>query len=144
MTLAAVVGAIAVPQFTGLNEPLQRLNVRAGLLQDLKRAQAETITIGCRGIFTISAGGNSYSFGCDYLPYDTNYPPQSDVTSFQRTLPSGVSVTANAEVIFNSRGQSVDANDILSNVTISLSDGSGMFATGTLLGTGLFELNATS
>lgn len=141
MLVMAIVGVVAYPKFAEVSQPLQRLNVRSTLLQDLKRVQAETITIGCRGIFTISDDGSGYTFGCDYLPYDTNDPPQSDEVTLNRTLPNGVVIVSDAQIIFNSRGEAVDADGIFTNVNVTLSDSLGQFASGTLLGTGLFEFD---
>ncbi len=145
LMLVAIIGAIAVPRFATTDDFFHRLNARSYLLQDLKRAQAEAITMGCRGVFTIAPGGRSYTFGCDYLDYDTNVPPQADRISFTRHLPGQVQVSADAPIIFNSRGLSVDSFGVMLSVNLSLTDAAGGervgFATGTLLGTGVFSMD---
>lgn len=62
--------AAALPKIAEIDSSFNRLNSRSYLIQDLKRAQAEAITSGCRGIAVISPDGKSYRFGCDYLAYD--------------------------------------------------------------------------
>lgn len=145
LVIMALMTAIAAPNFADLSASFDRMNARSNLLQDLKRAQAEALTKGCRGIFTIAVGGGSYSYGCDFLSYDTNSPPAYDVMSFEREMPTGVTISSDAQIIFNSRGQTVDENDVISTVTVSMTksvDGSPeVFVTGTLMGTGLFSLN---
>ncbi|MCB0324732.1 MAG: prepilin-type N-terminal cleavage/methylation domain-containing protein [Bdellovibrionales bacterium] len=145
LVVLAVLTGLLAPNFATISGSFDRLNARSNLLQDLKRAQAESLTKGCRGIFQIAVGGNSYSFGCDFLAYDPASPPSYDQQSFSRTLPSGVQVSASSQIIFNSRGQSVDENDVISTTTITMtrssSEGSETFVSGTLLGTGLFALD---
>ena len=145
MAILGTIGAMAAPQLSTLSSSFNRLNARTILIQDLKRAQAQALTEGCRGIFTFDASNESYSFGCDYLSYDTSDTPVADTISFQRTMPDRTQVTVSTQVIFNSRGQSVDKDDIIQNVTLSLFDttsGSAvLYNTGTLLGTGLFSFD---
>lgn len=131
----------AIPEFGTISQSMDRFNTRNSFLQDLKRAQAETITEGCRGIILITA--SNYEFGCDYLPYDTATTPAADDTRLNRPLPDGISIQADSQIIINSRGQSVDQAGAFVNVNIQLLDSSTgspeMFASGTLLGTGLFN-----
>ena len=145
LMILAAVGTLIVPAFAELTASINHMNAMSYLVQDLKRAQAESITQGCRGVFVIAANGNSYTFGCDYLAYDANDPPSHDVVSLQRFLPAHIRLVASAPVIFNSRGQSVDIFGIVSNSTLALEDASGgpsvQFASGTLLGTGVFDFN---
>lgn len=139
ISLLGLLTMSAAPKFTELSASFDRMNAKSYIIQDLKRAQAESITEGCRGIFAVDADSNGYSFGCDYLSYDTAVPPSADTISFRRQLPSTVRVTVTAPIIFNSRGHAVDPDDILNNVTINLNNVDGVnFAAGTLLGTGVF------
>ncbi|MDC0357210.1 type II secretion system GspH family protein [Oligoflexia bacterium] len=133
--------SMAVPRLATLNSTFNRVNARAWLLQDLKRAQANTVTEGCRGIFTIEPGAKSYWYGCDYLAYDVTANPEGDAMSFRRVLPDKITVTASDVVVFNSRGQTVDIFGIVSSVTFSLSESSEAFAVGSLNGTGVFAYN---
>lgn len=143
ISIMAILATQAIPQFSGFASSFDRFNARSYLIQDLKRAQAEAITQGCREIFTIATDGKSYSYGCDYLPYDTNSIPQADSISFTRHLPGNMTISADALIIFNSQGHAVDASGSMSNVNITLYDDSGpsitAVATGTLLGTGVFS-----
>lgn len=142
LMIASIISYVAMSQLSTLSATFNRINARSNLLQDLKRAQAEAITQGCRGIFLIASDARSYSFGCDYLAYDTSNPPHSDEVSFVRALPEHVVLSSDAPVIFNSRGEAVDVNNIMSNITLTLSQNWGgtplAFARGILLGTGVF------
>lgn len=142
LVITAVLGAIAVPQLAELNRPMYRMNARSGVIQDMKRAQAESITKGCRGILKFFNDGRNYSFGCDFLPYDVAIPPSADNITFSREFPGLIKATAENTMIFNSHGQSVDADGIISNAQVVLSDQGYAFSNGILYGTGLFEFEA--
>jgi type II secretory pathway pseudopilin PulG len=139
ITVAAIVGALGIPQLAILTKGFDRFNSRSFLIQDLKLAQAHSVTEGCRGIVKIAANGESYVFGCDYLGYDPAAEPSPDNTVFTRLLPDHITVVASAPVIFDSRGQSVDIDGIVQNVTLQLRARTETFASGTLLGTGVFS-----
>jgi len=145
VAVLGILGSVALPRFSLLNDSFHRFNARAILVQDLKRAQAQALTEGCRGIFVMHSNNRGYRYGCDYLPYSPGATPEPDLVSFQRNLPPRVSMTVSDPMIFNSRGTSVDINDIMQNVTIILFDNSSgtpvEFARGTLLGTGLFSFD---
>lgn len=143
VAITAIIAAVGITQIPALSKPFDRLTARSYFIQDLKQAQAEAIKWGCRGIFSIGASGQNYSFGCDFLPTDTASPPSADQIFFQRNLPSSITVAADAPVIFSSRGQAVDAEGDFNNVLIQLLDSSSgspeAYAEGLLLGTGEFS-----
>jgi len=146
LTVIAVVGIamqMSFPVLSGVSASIERMNVRGYVLQDLRRAQAETVTHGCRGVFSLSTAGSSYSFGCDYLDYDPAGTPSPDVVIFRRTLPKGFSLTTDGPIIFNSRGQIVAVDGMIDERELELIDASTGAATtfenGRILGTGLFE-----
>lgn len=145
LSFTGLMFGIALPQVAELKSSFNNLNAKSYFVQDVKRAQAEAITQGCRGIIKIAADGESYSFGCDFLSYDETADPTHDVTSFVRNLPTGVRIAASAPIIFNSRGQAVDPFYIISNSTVTFSEWNGggysPFSSGTLLGTGAFSFN---
>lgn len=143
LSISSVVAYITIPRFTEINASMHRINARKFVLLDLRRAQAETVKNGCRGIVTIAANSNSYTFGCDYLAYDTNVPPQADVIIFSRTLPNSFFISSDDTIIFNSKGQIVDELGFIDSRQITLSESAhgpmNQYATGQILGTGLFE-----
>lgn len=145
VAISAIVSVIVTPEFSKMVASFDRFNVRTDLIQDLKRAQAEALTQGCRGIFRIAANGKSYSFGCDYLEYDATNPPSADSVSFMRTLPNKITISTTSPLIFNSRGESVDVGNIISNNSISIYTSEPgtptAFASGTILGTGVFSFD---
>ena len=144
--IIAIFAGAALVKRPDVSGAFDRMNARSFVLQDLKRAQAETLTTGCRGIMQINGDGSGYFFGCDYLNYDTTVPPNGDEVSFSRQLPPSVTISANADrIIFNSRGHTVDVNDVMTTVTVTFTKHTGGssedFATGTLLGVGMFTFN---
>lgn len=141
VSLAAIMGVLAIPRIPEMQHSYDRINTQAYLTQDIKRAQAQSITEGCRGILTIAADQKSYSFGCDYLPYDTANPPLPDTISFVRKLPKDIGISSNQPIIFNSRGQSVDIYYVISTTNIALRNiiSGAVFTNGTLLGTGVLS-----
>jgi Tfp pilus assembly protein FimT len=138
LVFITIIGTLGIPQLAELGKSFDRFNARNHLLEDLKRAQAESITEGCRGIVNIVDQGTRYEFGCDYLDYDTTANPVFDKIRFARDLPFNMKVTATGPIIFDSRGQAVNTGGITNNVTLSLAAADQTFATGILLGTGVF------
>lgn len=145
ISLTAMIMGVALPQMANLKASYDKLNARSNFIKDLKRAQAESITQGCRGIVKIDVDAAGYSFGCDYLPYDEDADPDHDTQSFARSLPGHMHIASAAPIIFNSRGQAVDTSYIITNVTVTFDEwreGSYQeFASGTLLGTGVFSFD---
>ena len=138
-----LVAVLAVPQMGVMQNSFNRFNARAQLLEDIKFAQAHSITEGCRGIFSISSSGKDYTFGCDYLDYDIVGVPEPDSVILNREIPGDVTISASAIAIFNSRGQSIDQFGMVTNVTFTLNSKIKNvredFASGLLLGTGVFK-----
>lgn len=114
-------------------------SARVQVVQDLRRAQATSVTEGCRGIFEVINSGSQYTYGCDYLPYDTDPIPSADSITFTGTLPNGITMTTDSLIIFNSRGQVVNTNYSLVTRTVTLTTVGQDFATGTLRATGFFS-----
>lgn len=145
IAIMGIIGFLGLPQIRNISASFDRLNARTIFIQDLKQAQAKALTEGCRGIFTFYPDYTGYSFGCDYLAYDTSSPPRADTLAFSRSFPTGISVTPSDQIIFNSRGLPVDDNDIITTVSVNFVDSSGdeiyPFASGTLFATGLFAFD---
>lgn len=142
LAIAGLLSVTGVLGFRSTQESFDRMNARSFLLQDLKRAQAEAITWGCRGVFAISSDKTNYSYGCDFLPYDTSSTPTADRVFFARHLPYGITFQALSLIIFNSRGQAIDLNNQMNSVSLQLNQSdsgkTSIFAQGTLLGSGSF------
>lgn len=145
LSILSVLAYTAIPAFENIQNSYHRFNSRSYLIQDLRRAQAFALSEGCRGIFTVSTDRKSYSFGCDYLSYDISHPPRADNINFLRELPPSILIDAPQTIIFDSRGAAVDEDGVVSSTNISLLESeSGVtstFASGTLLGTGLFSFS---
>ncbi len=139
----AIVSVLAIPQMGVMQNSFNRFNARAQLLEDIKFAQAYSITEGCRGVLSINASGKDYTFGCDYLDYDIVGDPEPDSVILSREVPGDVQISASSIAIFNSRGQSINQSGVVTNVTFTLNskikDVREDFASGLLLGTGVFK-----
>ena len=140
MFMFAIVSLIAAPRLSALYDSINKRNAEVLVLQDVRLAQAKSVEQGCRGIFSIATNGKSYTFGCDYVPYSTT--TVADQIVYTRNLPSKITMSADAQVLFNTRGQVVDVNEALQTRTILLKSsrtGSPVtFNTGTLRPTGFF------
>lgn len=142
MAIGGIIGATALYRYVIPESVFDRMQARDIFVQDVKRAQAEAITQGCRGIFTVAGDGRSYTYGCDFLSYDTTNPPAPDSTSFSRTLPGSVSLEVDKPIIFNSRGQAVTNAYVITTVSVELSDDyEADYSTGIIYGTGLMSLD---
>ncbi len=140
LSIAAIFGRVAAFEFPALVQSFNRMDARSLVVQDIKRAQAEAITWGCRGVVTVIEGGREYTFGCDFLDYDTNIPPAADRIFLHRELPDRIILSVSGPIIFNSRGHAVDPYGDMNNVQVSIleSGRAAPVAQGTLLGTGVF------
>jgi type II secretory pathway pseudopilin PulG len=143
MAITAITFFVATPKLSEILASYYRRNGEMQVLGDMRIAQATTVKEGCHGIFSIASDGKSYSYGCDYVPYSSTYPPAIEKTFFIRRLPSKVQVSSDALVMFNSRGQCIDDSESLATRTVTLStilsSGSSTFNTGTLRPTGFFS-----
>ncbi len=140
--ILAILANTAISATIATLKSIDKNTARVQIVQDIRRAQATAVTEGCRGIFAITIGGSSYTYGCDYLPYDTNPIPAADTVIFTSDLPGNITVAASGLIIFNSRGQVVDADYSLVTRTVTLTShagGTNDFATGTLRATGFFS-----
>jgi len=140
--IVGILLAIATPNYVDMSRSFSKSNVRIQLLQDLRRGQATTVSEGCRGVFSFSSDGRSYSFGCDYLPYSEANPPVADSLRFTKELAKGFSVSADATILFNSKGQVIDSDGVLDSRSLQVNlDGDGVVARGTLRPTGFFNFD---
>lgn len=143
MLIFSILCFSAIPQLSKLYQVYDKRNAEMQILQDLRTAQATTVEQGCRGIFVVAADNNSYSFGCDYVPFSSSSPPPFDTQLYTRKMPSNTKISTDAEIIFNSRGQVVDEQNFLTTRSVVLSSlessGYTTFNTGTLTATGFFS-----
>lgn len=140
MVVLSILVDSALTEFKQLYDSINKRNAEVLVLQDLRYAQASTVEKGCRGIFTIASNGKSYTYGCDYVPYSSTVT--ADTNIYTRNLPSGITVSSDALIIFNSRGQVIDSSEALQTryVTLKVLIGSTptQFNVGTLRPTGFF------
>lgn len=145
IVILAILGKTAISMTVSTLDSADKSSAEVQVVQHLRRAQATAVTEGCRGIFATGNSGQSYSFGCDYLPYSTATPPVPDSTFFNYYLPTGITISTSALIIFNSRGQCVDSSNVLTTRTVTLTSSQSVtpydFATGTLRATGFFSYN---
>lgn len=105
----------------------------------------QTVSDGGRGIVVIAADGQSYSFGYDYLPYDTSAPIEPDAVLWTEALPASYKLSADSQIIFNSQGRVIDKDGVLNSVGLSFVKNTGgtdtTYATATLTATGVLNIN---
>lgn len=142
VALVSIISYAMALYFDSIYDSINKRNAEVQVLHDLRYAQALTVERGCRGIFTVAADYKSYTFGCDYVPYSTANPPVSDSNLFTRDMPSGVLMSVDALILFNSRGQVINSSEALQTryVTLKIVVGSTQttFNVGTLRPTGFF------
>ncbi len=142
--LVGVVSTLAAPRLGEMFDSYDRRNAELQVIQDMRLAQKTAVEQGCQGILISGAGGNTYSFGCDYVPYSAATPPVYDGVLFTRNLPTDISIVLDSQVMFNTRGQTIDSNGALDTRTVQLRihepSGIRVFNTGTLSPTGFFQL----
>jgi prepilin-type N-terminal cleavage/methylation domain-containing protein len=145
LVILAIVSATSVAHIGDLGSSFNRWNSRTYIVQDLRYAQTKAISEGCRAIFDIAADAKSYSFGCDYLPYDYSTPYSNDVTFFTRVLPGTIEINTDDVIIFNPKGQIVDGTGDLTTRVVNMTyDDDGeekTFLTANILATGVFTLD---
>ena len=141
MVLVSILAGIAIPNMYKLSDAINKRNAELQVLHDLRYAQATTVEQGCKGIFTVSSNGKSYTLGCDYVPYSSLSSPVADRTLKVQSLPAGISLSVTAPIYFNSRGQVTDSYGVLITNTIVLKADGVAFSTGTLRPTGFFEFS---
>ena len=139
ISITVVIGAFALPEVGAWYEILDKQNAQIQVLQDLRLAQATTVEQGCQGVLTLDAAGESYTFGCDYVPFDSSPPIAADSNLFTSTLPPKVTISVDDQILFNSRGQIVDDQGFLSSRSVTLSYNESPFLSGTLSATGHFD-----
>lgn len=138
MSIISIIGYTSIAFFSDLGPSFDRWNANIYALQDLRYAQTLAITEGCRAIVTINPDGHGYSVGCDYLAYDYTSPYSPDRVFLSRAMPSTVTFTTDATIIYNAKGQCVSSTGDLATRTISLtSSNSGNFLTASILPTGV-------
>lgn len=138
MVIMSIVAYSSVSFFSDLGPSFDRWNANIYALQDLRYAQTLAISEGCRVLITISEDGQSYSIGCDYLPYDYSQPYATDHVFLNRALPNSVSFASDSTIIYNAKGQCVSSSGDLTTRSITLtSSKSGLFLNASILPTGV-------
>jgi prepilin-type N-terminal cleavage/methylation domain-containing protein len=111
LVLSTIFAATALQQYADMSASFNRQNGLRQLESDLRRARAEVVAAGARGVFTIASDGKSYSFGLDYIPFSEDDPPESDSQMFRRVLPTDISLGV-TNLLYDSKGFLVDADDL--------------------------------
>lgn len=139
--ILAIVAVGAVPAASELYDSFNRFTAETLVIEDLRRAQLTTVQEGCQGIFKMSADGSEYQFGCDYVPFSTSASPAIETTLFTRELPARVTMSTDATVIFNTRGQVIGSDGYLTSRTVTMYISGSQYNSGTLRPTGFFEFD---
>lgn len=134
MGIFTILSLMAATSLPVMKQSFDRKNARQQLEFDLRRAKNEAVSAGARGSLIFAADGKSYSFGIDISPY--NNPAAADSVMFIRTLPTGITMTSNQAVLFNSRGYLIDINGALSTTTLILKENGTAFQSASVYPTG--------
>ncbi len=105
LAIGSILAASVTMQYPHLVASFNRKNGLNQLEFDFRRARAESVAAGTRGVFKVEAGLNAYGFGLDALPYSD--PAAADNPKFRRQLPMGVTI-APVTVVLDSRGFVID------------------------------------
>jgi prepilin-type N-terminal cleavage/methylation domain-containing protein len=145
IVILAIISAGSISQLGELGSSFNRWNSRTYIVQDLRYAQTKAISEGCRAIFQIADDAKSYSFGCDYLPYDYSAPYNNDTTFFTRLLPGSIEINSDATIIFNPKGQIINSTGDLDTREVNMTYYDGeeekTFITANILATGVFTID---
>jgi prepilin-type N-terminal cleavage/methylation domain-containing protein len=106
--IVSVLLGVAAPATVELYRSYERSGTLQLLIADVRRASGRAALLGTRVVFSIDATGEAYSFGPDYPPYSA--PAAAETVEFNRTLPRSISISPKQNVIFDSRGVSIDAS----------------------------------
>ena len=139
--ITLIVVSTALPRVQALLAVMNRSNAEVQIMQHIRWLQAKSVEEGCHGIFQISSDNKSYSLGCDYVTYSTSATPAADTVFESYYLPNEITITSDASIIFNTRGQIIDYEGNLNTRTISMYHRGTLFQTGTIRATGFFELD---
>ena len=135
LIIISVTVAFASPALARLLESYARLSVQQRFESDLKHAASLAASSATRVIFSVAASGDSYSYGADYLPYNT--PPQPDSETFRTTLPASFSLSPRRTLLFDSRGFLVDSQGDPAGCSFTLSQNNLAAVTATIYPTGI-------
>lgn len=145
MAVLVILAATSISHYQDLAGSFSRWNTRTYIIQDLRYAQAKSISEGCRMVINIFDDASGYEVGCDYLNYDTTAPVDIDNVFFSRVLPAGVTISTDSTMIFNPKGQIINPNGQLSTRTLSMTftegETSGNFMTISIVATGAFSIS---
>ncbi|MFN8392338.1 MAG: prepilin-type N-terminal cleavage/methylation domain-containing protein [Bdellovibrionota bacterium] len=137
LVILAIITQSALVGLPELKRSMERNAARQQVEFDLQRARNEALAAGSRAIFTVSATGTSYTVGIDEYPFSSTGVPDS--TLFSKELPTNITLSTSALVIFNSGGYVVDTAGNVASSTVSLSDDEGDILTATLYPIGSLE-----
>lgn len=138
--ICAVLGILAsvgVGQFGSLMDSFNRHSALQQFRVDVSRFKSEAQAKGARGVVKLLSGGTRYTFGLDYIP--VNDPHAADEIKVNRELTYGLSLALSSPLIFNSRGEVITEDNVLTSVSFTLSKGGDTFCNGTIFAGGFVD-----
>jgi prepilin-type N-terminal cleavage/methylation domain-containing protein len=134
LLVMAIVLMGGVPYSVESYRTVKRSYARQLVVADLKLARSNAMKKGTRTLLKMQPGYNSYQVGYDNVPYAT--VPAIESVDFQRDLPDGITVLTPSQIMFNSQGLLIAADDSLQNINIQLVQGGDTFYTITVYASG--------
>jgi Tfp pilus assembly protein FimT len=106
---------------------------------DISRAKSEALREGTRVVIEFLPSGNGYQVGFDYLPFDA--PPAIETLVFQRQFPRRITVSPTTQMVFDSRGFSIDEDGVPPPVAQTLADDGVNFASVSISVSGIVTIS---
>jgi Tfp pilus assembly protein FimT len=139
LSFTAIMVAAAVPKMSEFRQVMHKNSAEFQVVQHFRWLQAKAVEQGCRGMLIVSQNKQSYSLGCDYIPFDDSADPQFDILLDTHHLPGEVRMDIDDVVVFNTRGQVINSQGNLQTRAVTLSYYNEPFKTGSLRATGFFD-----
>jgi len=137
IALLSILTAVGVVNYSEFRNSFDRSNSVKQVEFDIRRAKALAVKEGTRGILATTNGGSSYTFGYDYLPFSS--PPVAGTQTFLQNLPSSVTVSFEAPLIFDSRGYLIGEFGSLQSQKVELSQNGSTFSVMEVFPTGAIQ-----
>ena len=142
IAVIGIVSAIGLSNHSDFRASFARDRAARQFQADLNRARSEAIAAGSRTIVDIAASGLSYEVGYDFPPFSSS-SGTFDVSLFRRELPTNISIAAPTDIIFDSRGFSIDASGLYAATTTQLNFENSPFCISVLYPAGSNDLDCS-
>lgn len=138
MVVISLVGTAGVLSYKRLTDSYRQYAGRVQFQADLARAKSEALNEGARSVVRFNETGSGYTVGIDFHPF--NDPPAIEETLVSRDFPQSIIATPQNDIIFDSRGFSVDSTGYPTSVTLTFFQNSALLGRINIAVTGIVTL----